>query len=118
MSSEEGLAQFRSWVLGTLALLSADPSRQVEYLHRSGVNNDELVLQLDDLLHVARARLADGSMTAAEAELLTTLKVALDSLNEGPDSVWETAALSFAPQWSSVREAARRAESVFRQMWA
>lgn len=117
MTGDRKLVDFRRWTLATLTLLSAEPERQVEYLRASGVEAEEVLLQFDDVVHVARARVADGSLSNEEYLLLQAVNEGASSVNAGPDSIWTEGALEEAAEWEEVRAASRVAKSSLEQSW-
>jgi len=118
MTSDRSLADFRRWTLAVLGLLGAEPGRQVEYLQASEVEADEILLQFDDLLHVARARVADGSLKNEDYLLIKSTNERADALNARPDSIWAAAALNEAAEWRDLRVAARIAKLSLEQSWS
>ncbi len=117
MTSEQKLADFRRWALVVLDLLSAEPDRQAAYLQEAGVGPDEILLQFDDVLHVARARVSDGSLRREEYLLLQSVNEYADSVNAGPGSIWAESALEEATEWRELRAAARAAKSSLTRSW-
>lgn len=117
MTNDQKLAHFQQWTLAVLGLLSAASDRQAAYLHESGVGTDELLLQFDDVLNVARARVADGSLKQEDILLLLKVGERVDSVNAGPDSIWDEAALGLAPEWQELRIAAGAAKVSFERAW-
>ncbi|MGI5262307.1 hypothetical protein [Streptomyces angustmyceticus] len=117
MTEDMKLEKFRSWVLDVLELISADPGRQVDYLHESRIGSDEILLQFDDVLHVAHARLRDGSMDQDDLHLLQEVDERVDALNSEPASIWTEAALGEAAAWQELRIAAGRAKSELKKSW-
>ncbi|GAA3973615.1 hypothetical protein GCM10022232_00920 [Streptomyces plumbiresistens] len=118
MTGDRKLADFRRWTLAVLGLLSAGPERQVEYLRVSGVGPDEVLLQFDDVLHVARARVADGSLNDEDYLLLQAVNESVNSVNAGPEAIWTEGALKEAAEWEDVRAASRVAKSGLEQSWS
>lgn len=57
MSEITGRDDFREWVRSVLGSLGADPGQQAAQVAEAGVGVDELALQFDDVLSVARATL-------------------------------------------------------------
>jgi hypothetical protein len=117
MSSEKKLADFRQWVIAVLNLLGEEPVRQSEYLHRSGVGVEEILLQFDDVFQVSRARLDDGSLTQEEYALLQEVNTRADVVNSSPKSIWTEAALRSVAEWNDLRAAARAAKSELEGFW-
>ncbi|MEU6263190.1 hypothetical protein [Saccharopolyspora shandongensis] len=116
MIDEGGLAQFRRWVLEVLDLVSADHVLQAEYMRVSRVGADEIILQLDDVMYVARARLHDGSLTQDEFLLLQSVDEVICSANEF-ESICDEIALKESASWRELRAAARLARSELEQSW-
>lgn len=117
MTGDQKLADFRRWTLATLSLLSEEPERQVEYLRASGVEAEEVLLQFDDVLHVARARAADGSLSDEDYVQLQAVNRSANFLNAGPGPIWTEGALKKAAEWEEVRSASRVAKSSLEQSW-
>ncbi|MGV9907371.1 hypothetical protein ACWDU8_33650 [Streptomyces sp. NPDC003388] len=118
MTGDRKLTDFRRWALAVLDLLSAGPERQVEYLRASGVGPDEVLLQFDDVLHVAHARLADGSLNDKDYFLLQTVNESVNSVSAGPEDIWAEDALEEAAEWEEVRAASRLAKSGLERSWS
>ncbi|WP_018571666.1 hypothetical protein [Streptomyces sp. PsTaAH-124] len=118
MTGDRKLTDFRRWTLAVLGLLSAGPERQVEYLRASGVGPDEVLLQFDDVLHVARARVADGSLNDEDYLLLQSVNESVNSVSAGPEEIWTEGALKEAAEWEEVRAASRVAKSGLDQSWS
>ncbi|MEV7087623.1 hypothetical protein AB0O07_17260 [Streptomyces sp. NPDC093085] len=118
MTDDRKLADFRRWTLAVLGLLSAGPEKQVEYLRASGVGPDEVLLQFDDVLHVARARVADGSLNDEDYLLLQEVNESVNSVSAGPEVIWTEGALKEAAAWEEVRAASRAAKSGLEQSWS
>lgn len=118
MTSERKLTDFRQWTLAVLDLLSADSDRQVAYLQASGVEADEMLLQFDDVLHVARAREADGSLKHEDYLLLQSVNDSANSVSAGPGSIWTEGALEEAAEWEELRAASRVAKSRLGRSWS
>lgn len=118
MTGDRKLTDFRRWALAVLDLLSAGPERQVEYLRASGVGPDEVLLQFDDVLHVARARVADGSLNDEDYLLLQTVNESINSVSASPGEIWTEGALIEAAEWEDVRAASRAAKSGLEQSWS
>lgn len=85
MTGSRGLEDFRGWVSSVLELPSSDPDLQVGYLRTSGVAADEMLLQFDDVLHVAHARLNDGTMSQEELLLLQDVEARVKQCFCQPD---------------------------------
>ncbi|MER5966242.1 hypothetical protein [Streptomyces sp. NPDC002057] len=117
MTSERKLTDFRQWVLGVLDLLGADPGRQTAYLQESGVEADEILLQFDDVLHVARARACDGSLRREDLLLIESVHESVDAVSEGPESIWAASGIEESAQWSELRTAARAARTGLDRHW-
>lgn len=105
--------KFRQWALEVLALLSADASVQADHLRSVGVDSDELLLQFDDLLSVAQARSAAGSLEEEDLRLLAPVNRCAQIISAGSDSIWSEEALRHAIEWRDLREAARLAWAGF-----
>lgn len=118
MTENRKLSDFRQWTLAVLRLLGSDPGRQVEYLRTSGVGPDEVLLQLDDVLHAARARLADGSLNNEDYLLLQAVNESVDSVSARPEAIWTEDALEGAAAWEEVRMASRAAKSSLERSWS
>ncbi|MEU3520943.1 hypothetical protein ABZ770_37760 [Streptomyces sp. NPDC006654] len=118
MTDDRKLAEFRRWVLTVLGLLSAEPERQVEYLRASGVGPDEVLLQFDDVLHVARARVADGSLSDEDYLLLQEVNGSINSASASPEDIWTDDAFKEAAAWKDVRAASRVAKSGLEESWS
>jgi hypothetical protein len=118
MTAERKLPDFRQWTLAVLGLLSAEPEKQVAYLRESRVESDEILLQFDDVLHVARARVADGSLSHEDYLLLQAVNDSADSISAGSESIWTRGALEEAPEWEEVRAASRVAKSSLERSWS
>lgn len=118
MTGDRKLADFRRWALDTLGLLSADPEKQVEYLRSSGVEAEEILLQFDDVMHVARARVADGSLNHEDYLLLQAVNESANSVSAGPESIWTEGALEEASEWEAVRTSSRLAKAGLGQSWS
>ncbi|MEU1296351.1 hypothetical protein ABZ439_28475 [Streptomyces sp. NPDC005840] len=118
MTGERKLTDFRRWTLTVLGLLSAEPDRQAAYLQASGVGADEILLQFDDVLHVARARVGDHSLSHEEYLLLQSVDERADSVSAGPESIWAEIALEEAAEWRELRAAARAAKSSLERSWS
>lgn len=118
MTGERNLADFQDWALAVLGLLGAEASHQVKYLRMSGVEADEIVLQLDDLLHVARARMADGSLKNEDYLAIQAVNERADVLNSMTGSIWAAAALGEAPEWRDLRAAAQAARLSLERSWS
>lgn len=118
MTSDQKLADFRQWTLAVLDLLSAESDRQAAYLQASGVGADEILLQFDDVLHVARARVSDGSLRREDYLLLQPVNERADSVSAGPESIWAADALEEALEWRELRAAARAAKSSLESSWS
>ncbi|GAA3506588.1 hypothetical protein GCM10019016_137030 [Streptomyces prasinosporus] len=117
MTSDRKLADFQQWTLTVLGLLSATSDRQVAYLQESGVGTDELLLQFDDVLHVARARLADSSLEQKDFFLLSKVGARVESVNARPDPIWDEVALKEAAEWRDLRIEARVAKEILERSW-
>ncbi|WP_157868645.1 hypothetical protein [Streptomyces caatingaensis] len=117
MSNERKLAEFHLWTLAVLNLLGATPGHQAQYLQETRVGADELLLQLDDVLHVARARLSDGSLTRKDYLSLLEVAEAADSLDSSPGSVYTDAALETSSEWRNLRTAANSAKASLEKTW-
>lgn len=117
MNSEQKLAEFRQWALAVLDLLSADSGRQVAYLRASGVGADEMLLQFDDVLNVARARVADGSLNREDYLLLQSVNGNANSVSAGPVSIWTESALEEAVEWEELRAASGVVKSRLERSW-
>jgi len=117
MTSERKLADFRQWALAVLGLLSATPERQAVYLQESGVGADEILLQFDDVLHVARARISDGSLKQEDYLLLQGVNERVDSVNACPDSIWADAALEEAAEWRELQIVAGAVKLSLERSW-
>ncbi|MFF4185451.1 hypothetical protein ACFYZ9_19865 [Streptomyces sp. NPDC001691] len=100
-----------------LDLLSAEPDRQAAYLQASGVGVDEILLQFDDVLHVARARVIDGSLSHEEYSLLQSVNGYADSVGASPESIWTELALEEAIEWRELRAAATSAKVSLERSW-
>lgn len=118
MTGERKLADFRRWTLAVLDLLSAEPDRQAAYLQASGVGVDEILLQFDDVLHVARARVGDRSLSHEEYLLLQSVNGLADAVSAGPESIWTELALEEAVEWRELRAAARAAKASLERSWS
>ncbi|MYR25468.1 MULTISPECIES: hypothetical protein [unclassified Streptomyces] len=118
MTGERKLADFRWWTLGVLGLLSAEPDRQAEYLQASGVGADEILLQFDDVLHVARARVGDRSLSHEEYILLQSINGHVDAVSAAPESIWTVAALEERVEWRELRAAARAVKASLERYWS
>lgn len=118
MTSERKLADFRQWVLAVLDLLGADPDRQAAYLQASRVEADEILLQFDDVLHVARARVGDGSLKREDLHLIESVNESVDAVSEGPESIWAAAGLEEAAEWRELRAAARAVRTGLERSWS
>ncbi|MFF0765061.1 hypothetical protein [Streptomyces sp. NPDC003737] len=117
MISDRKLTDFRRWAISVLDLLSAEPERQLQYLQTSGVGADEMLLQFDDLLHVARARVADGSLHGEDYRLLQAVGESVNSVSEGPEEIWAEGALEEAVEWEELRVASAAAKSDLELSW-
>ncbi|MFJ7904770.1 hypothetical protein ACIQ6V_30550 [Streptomyces sp. NPDC096198] len=117
MTDDRKLAGFHQWSLAVLDLLSATADRQVAYLRGSAVGADELLLQFDDVLHVARARAADGSLAHEDLQLLLEVGDKVERVNAGPDSIWSEDALSAAVEWEDLRVTAGGARTTLEGSW-
>lgn len=117
MIDDQKIEDFRRWALAVLGLLSATSDRQVSYLRQSNVGADELLLQFDDVLYVARARVADGSLEGEDFLLLLKVNKRVDSVNSGPDSIWTNEALEVAVEWRELRITAGAVEASLEKSW-
>ncbi|NBM15776.1 hypothetical protein [Streptomyces sp. GC420] len=117
MTDDRKLTDFRRWAISVLDLLSAEPERQLQYLQTSGVGADEMLLQFDDLLHVARARVADGSLSGEDYRLLQAVGESVNSVSEGPEEIWTESALEEAVEWEELRVASAAAKSDLELSW-
>ncbi|WP_432043097.1 hypothetical protein [Streptomyces cadmiisoli] len=117
MTSERQLAEFRGWALAVLDLLGAHPDRQVAFLQASKVDSDEILLQFDDLVHVAHARVRDGSLNHEDFRLIKAVDESVSAVSEGPELIWAVAALEEATEWRELRTAARMAKSSLERSW-
>ncbi|MGW7487561.1 hypothetical protein [Streptomyces sp. NPDC054786] len=117
MSAEEGMARFQRWTLSALELLSATPDRQSAYARESNVDLDEIVLQFDDVLHVARARVSDGSLNEAHYLALLEVNERVDSVLEMPDPIWTSTALENSAEWRELRISAGAAKAKLEKAW-
>ncbi|WP_280886283.1 hypothetical protein [Streptomyces sp. LBL] len=79
---------------------------------------DEILLQFDEVLHVARARVADGSLKREDYILLQSINGSADSISVGPDSVWTGSALGEAAEWEEIRAVSRVAKSSLERSWS
>lgn len=118
MTTDQKLADFRQWTLSVLDLLGADSDRQAAYLQDSGVEADEILLQFDDVLHVARARVGDGSLRREDYLLLQPVSERAEAVNAGSESIWAAGALEEAVEWRELRVAARVAKSNLESSWS
>ncbi|MFE3428269.1 hypothetical protein [Streptomyces sp. NPDC059171] len=118
MTGEQQLAAFRQWALTVLDLLGAEADRQAAYLQASKVGADEILLQFDDLLHVARARVGDLSLSHEEYILLQSVDGRADSVSAGSESIWTEIALEEAVEWRELRAAARVAKTSLERSWS
>lgn len=118
MTTDQKLADFRQWTLSVLDLLGADSDRQAAYLQDSGVEADEILLQFDDVLHVARARVDDGSLRREDYLLLQPVSERAEAVNAGSESIWAAGALEEAVEWRELRVAARVAKSNLESSWS
>ncbi|MFF8581733.1 hypothetical protein ACF05R_23770 [Streptomyces albidoflavus] len=117
MTGDRKLTDFRRWAISVLDLLSAEPERQLRYLQTSGVGADEMLLQFDDLLHVARARVADGSLNGEDYRLLQAVGEIVNSVSESPEGIWAEGALEEAIEWEELRVASATAKSDLGLSW-
>lgn len=117
MTQDRGITEYRQWALNVLGLLAAAPEHQIAYLRESNVDSDEILLEFDDLLHVARARVADGSLGQEDIGPLLRVNEKVDSVNSGPDSIWSDSALEAAAQWRELRTAAEEAKAYIERSW-
>lgn len=117
MTSDRELTGFRQWTLDVLGLLGATADRQSAYVRHSGVGTDELLLQFDDVLHVARARVADGSLDPEKFALLEKVDEKVAYVNSGPSSIWSESALETAAEWRELRIAAGTAKKRLESSW-
>ncbi|WJV45853.1 hypothetical protein [Streptomyces flavofungini] len=101
-----------------LDLLSAEPDRQAAYLQASGVGADEILLQFDDVLHVARARVGDRSLSHEEYLMLQSVDGRADSVSAGSEPIWTEVALEEAVEWRELRAAARVAKASLERSWS
>ncbi|MEU1853607.1 hypothetical protein ABZ499_31180 [Streptomyces sp. NPDC019990] len=99
-------------------LLSAEPNRQAAYLQAAGVGAEEILLQLDDVLHVARARVGDRSLSHEEYLLLQSVNGRANSVSEGAEPIWTEVALEEAVEWRELRAAARVAKAALERSWS
>ncbi|MFF9634368.1 hypothetical protein ACF1D2_07235 [Streptomyces bacillaris] len=118
MTGEQQLAAFRQWALTVLDLLGAEADRQAAYLQASKVGADEILLQFDDVLHVARARVGDRSLSREEYHLLQSVSEYADSVNAGSELIWAEAALGEAVEWRELRAAAKAAKASLESSWS
>lgn len=118
MTIGQNLADFRQWTLAVLDLLGAESDRQAAYLQASGVESDEILLQFDDVLHVARARVGDGSLRREDYLLLQPVDERAEAVSAGPESIWAAGALEEALEWRELRAAARVAKSSLESSWS
>lgn len=118
MTTDQKLADFRQWTLSVLDLLGADSDRQAAYLQDSGVEADEILLQFDDVLHVARVRVGDGSLRREDYLLLQPVSERAEAVNAGSESIWAAGALEEAVEWRKLRVAARVAKSNLESSWS
>ncbi|MFI5478041.1 hypothetical protein ACIBAB_02870 [Streptomyces rubiginosohelvolus] len=118
MTGEQQLAAFRQWALTVLDLLGAEADRQAAYLQASQVGAEEILLQFDDVLHVARARVGDRSLSHQEYRLLQSVGEYADSVNAGSELMWADAALGEAVEWRELRAAAKAAKASLESSWS
>lgn len=118
MTDDTRLDPFRKWTLEVLDLLGAPPDRQIDYVRSAGVDIDEIVLQFDDMLHVARARAADGTMTGDEYQVIARVHDFVSRLTSAEDSPWEESSLRAGTEWGEARAAAADAREILGQRWA
>ncbi|MFD5570286.1 hypothetical protein [Streptomyces cadmiisoli] len=118
MTIERGLANFRQWALSVVDLLGADPDRQTAFMQESRVGADEILLQFDDLLHVASARADDGSLKHEDHLLIKSIKEGTAAVSNGPDSIWTVEAIEESAEWRDLRVVARVAKARLERSWA
>jgi hypothetical protein len=66
VSNQSKPEKFRQWVLVVLDMAGSPSARQLHYVRTFKVGVDEIVLQLDDMFNVARAKFGNGTMDIAE----------------------------------------------------
>jgi hypothetical protein len=74
-------------VLDVLKLLSVGKERQAEYLQKGEIEVEELLLQFDDVLSVARARLQNNTVEAEEFDSLRRVAECIDDVSSGCESL-------------------------------
>ncbi|MGW5104765.1 hypothetical protein [Streptomyces sp. NPDC004100] len=117
MTSDRKLASFQQWALAVLGLLSATSDDQTSYLQESGTGTDELLLQFDDVLHVAQSRVADGSLKHEEFDLLLKVSGSVDAVNSESDLIWDESALKEAYAWKKLRIRAGEVKMDLERSW-
>jgi hypothetical protein len=117
MTGDQPLKDFQIWASSVLELLSADAASQIEYLDRSGVGPDELLLQLDDVVHVALAKMAAGSLSQEDCSTLKSVQDSSRSFDSASDFTWTIDALRDAPEWKKLRQVSRIAKEFLEKSW-
>jgi hypothetical protein len=93
-----------------LHLLAAEGQEQLRYLDEIGVegNVDELALEFDDIVRLAKSRFEIGEITAQQLDRINEINSMLDSMSGQENAaLWTPEALLRSPQWESVRNRAR-----------
>ncbi|MFF4533962.1 hypothetical protein ACFY1P_32420 [Streptomyces sp. NPDC001407] len=116
MNAEQRLRGFYRNLARALELLAADAEEQVAYVSELGVGVDELALEFDDLFRHAHGLVASELIPGAVIEALRTVDVELRNMTDSSDSLWEEDAVRAAPEWRSLRSAARNAGIDVRSM--
>jgi len=120
VSEEErmGMAagEFRAWALSSLRLVADSAERQQLELRALGAGVDEIALQLDDVLYVAKAHVATGGMTSDELDLMAAVARRIGEYDRSvPGFLTEEGLLR--PEWSDVRGRASVAVCRLSSLW-
>lgn len=118
MTEESAVARFKKWSTATLGLLASPSDLQVAHLRGMRVGVDELLLDLDDLEHFARALVARGEISSRDLDIIHVATEPMSALTGPPSAVmWQEGALAVAPEWNALRSAARRSLQELEEAW-
>lgn len=104
------LASILNELVRAVARLALAPEDQREYLRRSGTGGsaDELALELDDSVQMLDQLEESGFIDPAQAAIVRRIDGMLSMMSGARHAaLWEPEALSTAPEWAEVREAAK-----------
>lgn len=114
---DDSLNHFRAWVIDVLRLVAEPAERQIREVRALGVDVDEIVLQLDDMVHVAGAHEAAGDLSSADFALLTALLDRIEECSQVAPDFYTEDGLSL-PEWGEVRGRAALVLDALGSRWA